>query len=135
MRNSRANNTASITLWVRGASEPVEAIWLSETHIELVVRNGLILREDEIAAVVMRNFLSLPVRVEMQTGVHLVLRFDQRPHPSVHAALERDLFEIAMAKAEDASDQGSLFPGKLGDLEVLGEAVEGEVWNPIHEAA
>ncbi len=107
----------SSTLWINGQAEAVTMIWVSESHAELIVDSSLRLQSDQLTALVIRGFLSLPMRVEVKTGGHVVLRFVQRPHPSVIEVIVSDLLEANIAKAREALEENAKPLSHVCDLE------------------
>lgn len=70
-------------IWTDGESVVADIVWASHTHVEVMVENGTQIAEDGIVALVLRDFLSLPMRVTQRIGSCVVLSFVQAPHRSV----------------------------------------------------
>ena len=109
------------TLWVNGERHPVYLIWISRSHVELMVEEGVVLEEEQLVALLARSFLSLPLRVKSIAGQHIVLCFVQTPHRTVIELLRRDVLASGIDAAIEAAEEEAM-PGLfVGDLEVWDE--------------
>ena len=114
--NKNAEEGIAGSLWINGRNTPTTMIWVSDTHAELVLHEDVVLAGSQLTALVVRSFLSLPMRLEVQTGQHIVLRFVQRPHASVIELMRRDLLEAGIAAARDAAEESALGPVAMLEL-------------------
>lgn len=80
---SKVEESHASYIWMNGDSIVADIVWASATHVELMVENGTHIPEDGMVALVLRGFLSLPMRVTQQQGSCVVLSFVQAPHRSV----------------------------------------------------
>lgn len=107
-------------LWVNGQSEPVTMIWVSATHAELIVADNIDLRVGQLSALVVRGFISMPMRVELQNERHILLRFVQRPHSTVLQAIQNEMLATGIEAALESAEDAAKVPHHCFDLEVWG---------------
>lgn len=118
---SKVEEAVPSQLWVNGRSDPVSMVWASSTHAELILGSNQDLRVGQMSALVVRGFLSLPMRVELQNGQHLLLRFAQRLHSTVLEVLQQDLLETGVATAHQAAGEIARGADFCFDFQVWGE--------------
>lgn len=107
----------STTLWSAGASAPATMLWVTESHAEIIVEEGTFLSADALVAVVLREFLSMPMRVVAQIGQNVVLYFVQKPHESVLELIDQDLIKAGIAQLRDTLEERAIPNNLVADIE------------------
>lgn len=117
-------NGVAAAVWIDGRQVEVAILWLSNTHIELIVKDPLSLREGNRSALLVRNFVSLPMRIQSIFGYHAVLRFDHPLHQSIVDLVAGQLIESELAEAHDELEERAMPFSFHGDLEAPMEGVQ-----------
>ncbi|MCK0127870.1 hypothetical protein [Erythrobacter sp. F6033] len=103
-------------LWVKGTSYPVTILWVTETHAEVIVAEGVNFDSNQLAAVILRQFISLPMRVIAQSGQNMVLYFVQKPHASMLDLIDRDLIKAGIDRLCDTLEERAVPTNALADI-------------------
>ncbi|TRD12210.1 hypothetical protein FGU71_10285 [Erythrobacter insulae] len=114
---ANAETGVATKLWIAGVSVPVTVLWVTESHAEIVTPGGLDLASNQLTALIMRDFLSMPMRVVAQTDQNAVLHFVQRPHPSVLELIDRDLIKAGIGRLRDMLEERAVPDNAHADLE------------------
>lgn len=114
-QNAIANSVAlggqqgvSATFWIDGKNTSAKILWLSNTHVEVFFLKPTDLQELQSAALLVRDFVSLPMQVERVYGRHLLLRFNQPLHQSVLDLVAEELLEAHLAKLGDQLEEATM---------------------------
>ncbi len=107
----------SATFWIEGESTEARILWLSGTHAEVFFLTPTDLHEHQSAALLVRDFVSLPMRVERVFGRHLLLRFNQPLHQSVLDLVAEELLDAGLAAIRDELEEVAIPFEVPNDLE------------------
>jgi len=107
----QSKNGVPAAIWIDGKKIVCTILWLTKTHIELIVSDPLKFSEGKRSALLVRDFLSFPMRVCSNFGYHAVLRFDQPLHRSIVELVTGQLIEARLAGMRDAIEERDIpFP-------------------------
>lgn len=105
MQNSTpVQSTHATTLWINGVSHSVTMLWVTQSHAEIIVGEDVDLVSHQLTAVIVREFLSLPMRVVAKTGQNVVLHFVQKPHRSVLNLIDQDLVAAGIKRLRETME-------------------------------
>ncbi|MEL7218308.1 MAG: hypothetical protein AAGK01_07745, partial [Pseudomonadota bacterium] len=117
-------NGVFAAIWIDGRQIEVMILWLSKTHIELIIKDPLSLSEGKRSALLVRNFVSFPMRVQSIFGYHAVLRFDQSLHQSIVDQVAGQLVDCGLAATQDELEERAIPFPVPSDLEAPFERYE-----------
>jgi len=95
-------------IWMDGVCVTADIVWASSSHLEVMVEFATQIPEDSIVALVLRGFLSLPMRVTQQVGSCVVLSFEQPPHHSVVDWINRYLVTAETKAIRDFLEENAI---------------------------
>nr|WP_298929188.1 hypothetical protein [uncultured Erythrobacter sp.] len=105
------------TLWIKGVSHSVSILWVTESHAEIIVSEDVGLPSDQLTALIVRDFLSMPMRVLAQTGQNVVLYFVQQPHRSVLNMIDSDLVKAGTSRLRELLEERAVPENGSADIE------------------
>ncbi len=124
---TQVEETAALSLWVDGKSVPAMIVWLSQTDVEIILEGDAALEVSQVAALLVADFISLPMRARAVEGAHASLQFNQPLHGSVVQLITQSLPGAGIEDTIEAMEEAAMPENHFADLEAWLEEDEEEL--------
>lgn len=113
----QSKNGIPASVWIDGRKVSCTVLWLTNTHMELIASDPLTFSEGKQASLLVRDFISFPMRVESHLGYHAVLSFNRPLQQSIVETITAGLIESRLTgMRNDLEERAIPFPVR-SDLE------------------
>jgi len=100
---------APISIWIEATRYSATMLEISGEHALVEVPSDILVKKHGVVALLLREFVSLPMRVENQNGGLLSLSFLNPPHPSVLFLAIGKILDESIAEAMAVEERVDTF--------------------------
>ncbi|MEL6877528.1 MAG: hypothetical protein AAGL68_05450 [Pseudomonadota bacterium] len=108
---------AAVNMWINGRRYGAWVLELSAEEAQVVLDDDLAIADGALVALLLREFLSFPMRVQGRSGNVLSLAFRNPIHSTVLDLVTKELMEDTISAAMPQVVETKASPFRFGDLE------------------